>query len=326
MSAAPKRHARLFTPSSDFREAFDRKPFALEHALGNHPLFELSRLARLGETILSKGDPQNFSHFGGEGISAGTRLPTREPKRRVSDAIEQLGTGGSWIKLTAAQEIDPEYSELLDNLIIELEGLTGQPLRQTMTWKSATIFVASPGTFTPYHIDHNHNFLLQIRGTKEFNVFHPSDRAVLSEEEIEEFYAGDDSAAKYKPESQPKALVYHLEPGMGVYQPSIAPHWVRNGNEPTIALSVGFCLRPLDKRGRVYQVNHYLRRLRLHPTPLGRSRLKDRAKILAIGLISTRRPKNYRETIYSGVERIRSLVRLGRTFAGRRADRPKPLP
>jgi hypothetical protein len=324
MSNATNGTSGYLVPSAKYSELFDRLPFTLDHRLAGHPLFELPRLARMAEDILHRGDPRNFSHFEGKGLSAGTRLPARETRARVSRAIEQLANSGSWIKLTSAQDIDPECATLLDDILREVETLTGERMRHLVTWKAATIFIASPATFTPYHIDHNHNFLLQIRGTKQVNVFDPADRAVLSEDEIEQFYVGDDSAAKYKPEIQTRAFVHELAPGQGVYQPSLSPHWVRNGDEPSIALSVGFNLRTHDTRGRVYQVNHYLRRLGLRPAPLGQSPVKDRAKVLAVGLVSKRHPETYRETIYSGIERVRAVtdltrraVRRARAFASR---------
>jgi len=50
-----------------------------------------------------------------------------------------------------------------------------------MCEREAAIFVTSPGSVTPYHMDKEINFLLQIRGTKTISVFSASDREVLSE-------------------------------------------------------------------------------------------------------------------------------------------------
>ena len=41
------------------------------------------------------------------------------------------------------------------------------------------IFVSSPGSVTPYHIDPERNFLLQVRGNKTMHMFDGSDRSLL---------------------------------------------------------------------------------------------------------------------------------------------------
>ena len=39
----------------------------------------------------------------------------------------------------------------------------------------ARIFVSSPGAVTPFHMDHEHNFILQIRGNKKLYTWDPMD-------------------------------------------------------------------------------------------------------------------------------------------------------
>ncbi len=301
-------------PSADFASRYNQRPFAFEHQLSGHPLFQLDRLARLGESILSQGNPRNFAHFDGKGVSRSSYLPNRLAREHAGEAISRISEFGSWVKLTAVQEADAEYDALLTELLTEFEGLVRTPILKEMTWRTATIFIAAPGVVTPYHIDHTPNFLLQIGGEKLVNLFDPSDRSVLTEEEIECFYAGDDSAAQYRDHIQPKAQVFTLKPGVGVHQPMLAPHWVGNGDAPSISLSIAFCQRSLDVQARVYQINHYLRRLGLTPSPYGRSPLKDSAKILALGLVSTDKPSNYRETICSGVDRLRAWAGKARSL------------
>ena len=49
-----------------------------------------------------------------------------------------------------------------------------------------TIFVTSPGRITPYHMDGETNFLAQIHGTKLVYIYDGNDKAVLSDEDMEE--------------------------------------------------------------------------------------------------------------------------------------------
>jgi cupin-like protein len=303
-----------------FRELYNRLPFQFEHGLAGHPLFEIGRLTKLAEAILTRGDPKYFVHFDGAGTAA-SRLD-RAPRERVADAVAHVDRPGSWIKLSRAQDVDPEYRALMDQILVELEERTGVDLRDQITWASATIFLGAPRTLTPYHMDHESNFLFQIGGNKEVNLFDPADRSVLTEREIETFYIGELNALRYRDEIQSKAMVYQLKPGQAVHHPPMAPHWVRNGSEPTIALSVGFCMKSIDVTPRVHQINYYLRKLGMTPTSIGMVAWKDRAKIAALGLLSTRHPKTEGETYRSGIERLRWPVDVAKGLVKRVVKRP----
>jgi hypothetical protein len=300
----------------EFRSKFNRQAFQFGHSLANHPLFDLRRLMRIGEEILSRGNPDHLIHSTGTG-GPDTGLD-RQPRERLAEAIARVETTpGTWIKLTRVQDVSPEFQQLLAHILKELEERSGVPIAAEMSWVSPTIFIASPGTVTPYHIDHEVNFLFQIRGEKEVNLFDPMDRSILTEEEIERFYVGVLNAARYREENQSKAAVYRLKPGMAVHHPSIAPHWVKNGDSVTVALSVGFGMRAVDTRTRVYQLNHYVRKLGLEPSPLGRAPWKDAAKIAALGLLSTRHPKTDRDAYASGIDRARIPARALKGLVGR---------
>src|SRR5436309_3049848 len=86
-------------------------------------------------------------------------------------------------------EVVPEYRELLHACLAEVEALD-HPAGRGVTLREGFVFVSSPGAVTPYHMDPELNFLLQIRGGKHMSVFPGRDRALLSEEELEHFYTG----------------------------------------------------------------------------------------------------------------------------------------
>jgi len=71
--------------------------------------------------------------------------------------------------------------------------------------------------------------------------------------------------------------VYKMVPGDGVHIPVNAPHWVTNGESPSVSLSVNFEFKGSEKSD-VYRTNYYLRQLGLTPTPPGESPLKDEVK------------------------------------------------
>jgi hypothetical protein len=309
--------------AADLREKFNRAPFMFTHHLGDHPLFEIPRLVQLASTILQSEkevhrqpvlSPDDLIPFGGVFIGSGKVKAQMKwgdmIAKEKEDLLEQMSNiqnSDSWLLLYSVQR-DPEYRALLHQVVDEIEELTGMPLRKDITTLDAYIFVASPHSITPYHIDHESTFLFQIHGERNANLFNQYENSVLSDQELEEFYVGNLSAANYKEEYQSKAYVFPLTSGKGVHHPIRAPHWYKNGNSHSVALGIHFGMRSFDLPARVYQVNYYLRKLGLNPTPPGKSALLDSIKIHTIGLFSKRKPETKIEVLRSGIDRISSLV------------------
>lgn len=60
-----------------------------------------------------------------------------------------------------------------------------------------------------------------------------------------------------------------------------APHWVQNGDEVSISLSITWRTRSTGRTGAVLAMNHRLRARGLHPHAPGTSRLADATKVTA---------------------------------------------
>jgi hypothetical protein len=106
-------------------------------------------------------------------------------------------------------------------------------------------------------------------------LWDPDDRSNLSESEIEQFYCGNMEAAQYQVDNQSRGREFHIRPGDALYHPPLAPHWVQNGPQVSISVSMGFNTRSLDRRARIYQANKILRRVGFKTPPPGRSPLLD---------------------------------------------------
>jgi hypothetical protein len=303
----------------EFRAKFNRDSFAFRHALAGHELFTIPRLAGLAERILQSGTPARFSVFDASKTGAGTKFHQMAHREKVADTVRRLEDGGVWMKLSMAHEADPEYGVLLEQISAELEALSGYNLRQETTWKTMTLFLASPGIVTPYHIDHETNFLLQIQGEKDVALYNARDRSLLTAEEIERFYAGAGSvdAANWRDDLGERGTVYRLVPGLAVHHPPLAPHWVRNGQNVSVSVSIGFCLRELDARAHVWQANYCLRRLGLRPREPGVSPRADRLKHAVVRAISKRNATDRDDILFSGVHRISAPLRLAKRLRGR---------
>lgn len=257
-----------------FQEKFNRKPFAFKHSLAEHSAFTMDRLVQLVERTLAEDDKL----FWDAGEKTVNQRWDERPGRdfSVQEALRRIEHCGAWIVLFGAER-DPEIAGLLTAAMEQADEFSGGSLLKEAKVRSAYIFITSPNRVTPFHIDRECNFLLQIHGSKTIHIFDQHDREVLPETEIERFWSIDNNSARYRPEFQDRALTLDLQPGDGVHIPVNAPHWVKNHGSISVSLSLNFQFRN-TKLGNIYRANYYLRKLGLHPTPPGRSQVLDRTK------------------------------------------------
>jgi hypothetical protein len=316
-TSGPATKFRIFEPDSKFRDDFDRNSFLFSHHLAGHPLFELSRIRSLAEMLLQKKGPTSIRWKNSDApVDAGwAQLPPSEQIHSVSDAIQNIDKSGSWVLLYGTQN-DPEYAALLEQILDEVEEMMGHPLRSQISWKECHIFMVSPNGTTPYHVDHMTTFLFQIQGSRIAKLWDQKDRSILTDKEIENFYMGDHSAAKYEDWKQDRAYVYPMEAGKGVHHPHLAPHHYKNGDTYSIGLGVHLCLKDDDRQARAYQMNACLRQIGLKPEPPGLHPLRDRLKIGAVHLFDKKKPASIDDVVRSGALRLKAPFRLVKKLKG----------
>jgi hypothetical protein len=180
-----------------------------------------------------------------------------------------------------------------------------------------TLLLASPKVATPFHIDHETNFLFQLQGSKDVCLFPATDREVVPDQEIERYYSGNFEAALYRREMQDRGTVYRLAPGEVVHHPSLAPHWVKNDDNISVSISISYCMKSLEKRARVYQANYILRKMGLKPLSPGISPLRDSVKRKVISTLEHRNPKTFSEVVHTPVTRLISPLNAVRRLVKR---------
>lgn len=259
-----------------FRDKFNHRPFTIQHRLADHPLFTLEQLVALAKRLPA----QNVKYQAADlpvshGLYDGpqTGLSTEE-------TICQIEECKSWMVIKQVEN-DSLYRELLDHCLDEIQELS-EPLEPGMCKREGFIFVSSPNAVTPYHMDPEYNFLLQISGRKTVHMFDGTDPSIVSPKEREEFMASDGNyKLTFKDEYEAKSQVFDLTPGVGLHFPVMTPHWVQNGDQVSISFSITFRTPASERWSMVNDVNVQLRRFGLEPTPFGRSRLRDLAKYQA---------------------------------------------
>ncbi|MDX6697164.1 MAG: hypothetical protein QOE65_561 [Solirubrobacteraceae bacterium] len=244
-------------------------PFPVRHALSDHPLLGLERIARLAESLHASQVESNPGAIPevvpeGEGVDAVELAP--------GDVVRGIESNGCWIVLKRI-ETDPEYrallEESLDAIVPHVAHREGGAVR-----KEAFLFCSAPGSTTPSHIDPEHNLLLQIRGRKDMIVgAFPDSEA--REAEIERQCGG---GHRNLPQPPVDPTTFSMGPGDGVYVPVYAPHMVRNGPEVSISFSITFYTRESERLRSIYAMNARLRRLRMNPRRPGAHPVRDGVK------------------------------------------------
>jgi len=215
-----------------FAKAYPESILELKHELLDHPLMELESLvglsARLPESVIEHNLGDLPFGIGQHDVPPHTLS--------IDETIRSIETNASWMVLKDIQ-LDPTYKALLHEVLAEIrpvvESYTGKMLNLV-----GFIFVSSPGAITPFHSDPEYNILMQTRGKKTMTLFSGHDEEVLSPAFHEIYHHGGPRTVKWDDAYAPKGTSVTLCPGDAVYVPLKWPHYVQNGSEVSISLSV----------------------------------------------------------------------------------------
>ena len=261
---------------------------ALTHSLSEHPLLQIGALVELGK----RQQDRNLVRTHSADATAGTSFadaPNLHPNAKGAVAtLAEIEKAKAWMSLLNVQA-DPIYRRLIDEILDEVRPIV-ERRDPGMCYRAGWIFVSSPNAVTPFHMDHEHNFILQIRGKKRLYTWDPFDRQVVSERAQELFHDQHSRELVTWSEAwRQRARVLDLEPGLGGYMPSTTPHMVENGDGPSITISFTYYTDATRQRELLYRGNARMRRLGLDPHPVGASPSRDRVKrVVLSGYTSAR--------------------------------------
>ena len=273
-----------------FAASFTREPFVVGHSLASHPLLQVERLLELCQAL----PPASVEYNAGDIPKALKNEDTPMNGLTAEETIRRIGECQSWLVMKHVEQ-DAAYRRLLDECLDQVQPLA-ESVAPGMAQRQAFIFVTSPGSTTPYHIDPEHNFLLQIRGDKHVTMFDGRDRSILGETDLEQMYMDVGRNLPFDEAWEAGAWKFTLKPGQGLHFPVTYPHYVQNGEEVSISLSITFRTPDLDRRRELYRRNASLRAAGKQPRPVGQSPLLDqvafqtlRVKRKAKSLVASRR-------------------------------------
>ena len=266
---------------NEFQKFYNSKPFLLTHRLTDHPLLQLDQLEQLAHRL----GPQSVLHRVGK-VESNTnfdRCHLNHPHTQsLSESFADMNRANTVITINTPEN-DEVYRPLIEEITDEIKAYS-EPIDPGLNWYASYIFISSPGTLTPYHMDREMNFLFQLKGNKRALLWDPCDHDVMQPEEVDQLL-GDwgKTRPQYRPELDQKAMTFTLKPGDVVHHPFIAPHLIHCGDEFSISLAVTFRTKGSDRLTRLHKVNYQLRKLGFRPHPIGASKIRDRAKYLTLG-------------------------------------------
>lgn len=275
-----------------FEERFPKKPFKIKHNLINHPLFSIDKLLELAKRL-----PKDCVEYNEGNIPVDmNNKPSPRNGLSSEETIRRIREAHSWMVLKYVEK-DSQYCDLLDQCLDQVKRYS-EDIVPGMCARQGFIFLSSPNSTTPFHVDPEHNFLLQIQGKKTLCLFDPKDTVVISEADIERGLFGKNRNLHYSETFQDRGELFELLPGDGLHFPVAAPHWVKNGSEVSISFSITFRSRFSERDCIIRSVNAELRKRGREPSQIGVSPLSDDLKYLS----------------------YRALARFSRIFSGKQSE------
>lgn len=257
-----------------FAECYPEQPHKLKHAIVEHDLLTIEALAQLGERL-----PGSSVEYNRGNLPVGVDPDAVESNGlSIGDTIRSVDSCDSWAVLKNIEQI-PEYQTLLLGLLDELkphiETKTGAMLRP-----QGFVFVSSPNAMTPYHFDPEHNILMQLRGSKRMTQFPAGDARFAPDETHEGYHTGGHRNLQWQDDFLADGHEFALAPGDALFVPVMAPHFVRNGPEPSISLSITWRSDWSFEEADARALNGFIRRMGLTPKAPGRFPARSRGKAL----------------------------------------------
>ncbi len=280
--------------------------FRFRHKLGHHPSMSLTEVQNLVDRMLVEERFDQIFYKTGKSMASG-RYCDAERSKEINSVLQNMSNAGVWLRLTRVDEVTSQFDEIVEQFNSDLSELYQQDIRSKTMRAFVALFVSSPGAYTNYHMDHTWNFLLKISGQKTVHLYDPHDSEVLTQADKEEWYMRNFTLT---PRAQAKDIAYELAPGDGVHHPVNAPHWVQNGSEISISLSIGLCLKDSNEDAKVHQGNYLLRRFGFRPKPPRQSKWRDRMKVTFVSMWSDKDSESLDRAIFSGATRLKRFFKI----------------
>jgi Cupin-like domain len=265
------------------RSDFPKKPFAIRHKLAGHPLLSLPRIAQLAAEL-----PRDLTEYN-SGKVAISQDPDGIPSVDLDpvEIVRRIETAGAWMVLKRVEN-SPEYRALLEETLLSVARARGcnSLLDAGFEQVEGFLFVSSPNSTTPFHLDSEDNFFVHIHGEKFFTIYDNIDRTIVDEAEIERSMTKHRNL-KFDERFAPRATEFHLFAGNGCYVPYQWPHWVRTAGSYSISMAITWKTRAVRRNNDLHFFNSWLRGIGLPQQPPGKQPVLDELKLALYRTVTT---------------------------------------
>lgn len=237
-----------------------RRVQAVRHRLDRHPLLQPGALLRLAQRLEAAGQLRRID----ADAQAGTRFVATAAD---AESVQRIGGEKGWAVLRYVQ-IDPTYRGLVDTVLDSLQPHV-ERVDPGMHYRAGFIFISARHTVTPFHMDVENNFILQMRGHKTLYVWEPDDAVAVSEEARDSFHHHR-NLIRWQEELRKRAHVFELHAGEGAYMPATSPHMVETGEDLSVTMSFTYLTDATRHDAWLHDLHYLMRRAGLHPSPVGR--------------------------------------------------------
>ena len=143
-----------------FAAAYPDRMTKLNNGLAGHPLLGRDALALLADRMPAEQVEYNLGRLPLDLRPEDTPLNGLS----VGETVRSIADNESWVVLKNVER-DADYAALLDYALAPLVPIVAAQTGE-MLHREAFIFITSPDSVTPFHMDPEHNILLQIEGNK----------------------------------------------------------------------------------------------------------------------------------------------------------------
>lgn len=266
----------IFAPQDReiFAASYPEQPHKLNHHACDHPMLTLDALARLGDSL-----PPEWIECNLGDQPVGVDAVPEQLLEGVGNRIRDIGAAGSWVGLRNIEKV-PAYEAMLWDLLADLRPAIERRTGKILNLRGF-IFITSPGGVTPYHFDPEHNVLMQICGSKVMTMFPAGNAAYATDEMHETYHTGGRPELPWREDMASGGTDWRIAAGEALYVPVMAPHYVRNGDEISISISVTWRSEWSYAEADARALNKLLRRAGMSPSAPGRWPARNRAKSYA---------------------------------------------
>ncbi|MEH2509912.1 hypothetical protein V1291_001266 [Nitrobacteraceae bacterium AZCC 1564] len=287
--------------NQSLQKDFPLKPFAIHHKLSGHPLLTLPRIAQLASEL-----PRDLIEY-----NSGNAAISQDPDKVKGidldpvEIVNRIQTAGAWMVLKRIEN-SPEYRALLVDALTSVARARGFRSVRDAGFEQIEgfLFVSSPNSTTPFHMDAEDNFFVQIHGEKFFRIYDNRDGSIADDAQVEHSTVKHRNV-KYDESFKSRGIEFHLFDGDGCYVPYQWPHWVRTAASYSISMAITWKTKEVRRLNDLHRFNSMLRGLGLPQAAPGTRPALDSVKLAAYRTMAAAvQPLRSSETMRRIIRRI----------------------